>query len=175
MISLKTKDKKRFWAKVNKTNNCWLWKSTSKKRYGEFKLNYKMEKAHRVSWAIKYKNIPNNLFVLHKCDIPKCVNPSHLFLGTQQDNIKDMIKKGRQPSFYNRNKYCSKGHEITDVKRSSGNIIRRCLVCDKIRNDSYREINKEKRSLWHKEYYKKNRLIILARQKKYKLLNKEQS
>lgn len=87
---------KRFWDKVNKTNNCWEWMGgLFNTGYGGFKLDKKMQKAHRVSWELNNGKIPEEVCVLHKCDNRKCVRPNHLFLGTQSDNIKDMISKGR--------------------------------------------------------------------------------
>lgn len=53
------------------------------------------ELAHRVSWELHNGSIPDNMFVLHKCDIGQCVNPDHLFLGTHKDNCQDGLKKGR--------------------------------------------------------------------------------
>jgi hypothetical protein len=90
----------RFWSKVNKTANCWIWigaKSKKSKR-GNFRPGGCAQKisAHRFSWILKNGPIPSGLCILHKCDIPDCVNPDHLFLGTQADNIADMDKKGRR-------------------------------------------------------------------------------
>src|SRR4030043_361681 len=87
---------KRFWNKVNKTDDCWIWTAyCNKKEYGCFKFQDKSELAHRVSWIIHNGPIPNGLHVLHKCDNPPCVRPDHLFLGTDKDNANDRISKGR--------------------------------------------------------------------------------
>lgn len=78
-------------------NNCWLWTGyIGNERYGRFKVKGKMLRAHRFSYQYYKGDIPPGLYVLHKCDIPKCVNPEHLFLGTPYDNMKDMRLKGRE-------------------------------------------------------------------------------
>lgn len=98
----------RFWAKVDKggpvqphmTTPCWEW-TASRNRfgYGEFhKTRGPVEKAHRVSFLWYAGHIPDGLCVLHACDNPPCVNPSHLFVGTKADNAHDRDQKGRQVS-----------------------------------------------------------------------------
>lgn len=105
------KDIKRFWQKVNKDGSipahcpelgqCWEWLAgLNTAGYGQFSQKSKKLSAHRVSYELNYDNIPDDLFVLHKCDNPKCVNPYHLFLGTPKDNTTDMFKKGRNAPIY---------------------------------------------------------------------------
>lgn len=85
----------RFWSKVNKTDTCWLWTGYPLNRYGQFTVDNKTVKAHRFSYITFKGPIPKNVNVCHTCDTALCVNPEHLFLGTQSDNVKDMHKKGR--------------------------------------------------------------------------------
>jgi hypothetical protein len=88
----------RFWAKVRKTDTCWLWTAaTSSGGYGSFGgIDRKIIGAHRFSYQLHYGPIPHDMCVLHSCDTPPCVNPDHLFLGTDADNIRDMMAKGRK-------------------------------------------------------------------------------
>ena len=88
----------RLWKKVIKTDSCWIFNgATNGRRYGIIfnKDTKKPVRVHRISWEIHFGSIPIGMYVCHKCDNPLCVNPKHLFLGTQLDNMRDMIAKGR--------------------------------------------------------------------------------
>jgi hypothetical protein len=89
----------RFWQKVDKSAGCWLWTGNKlPSGYGTFRMRPgSMYYAHRLSWAIHYGPIPIGVYVCHKCDNPSCVRPEHLFLGSNSDNIRDSIRKGRFP------------------------------------------------------------------------------
>jgi hypothetical protein len=86
----------RFEKKYGRGDGCWLWSAAkSTFGYGNFWTGEKYDVAHRVSYELYVGQIPNGMCVLHKCDVPGCVNPAHLFLGTHQDNIIDKVRKGR--------------------------------------------------------------------------------
>lgn len=93
---------------------CWIWTgSVMKNGYGHFQVGksrktHKLAPAHRVSYELNIGSIPEGMCVLHKCDVPACVNPYHLFLGTYKDNAMDMAAKGRQWKQVNKRR----GHEF---------------------------------------------------------------
>ncbi len=86
----------RFFSHVERIpfSGCWIWDSTGK-RYGKFWLNGRTEKAHRAAWLMFRGSISEGQFICHICDVPCCVNPDHLFIGSPKDNTQDMISKGR--------------------------------------------------------------------------------
>jgi len=92
------KDLDRFLNKINikSKTECWVWNGgKSNYGYGHFWYNGKTYGAHRMSYRIHNKNFPKKLFILHSCDNPSCVNPSHLFTGTHIENMRDRERKGR--------------------------------------------------------------------------------
>jgi len=85
-----------FWNKVQKTDTCWEWiGSKNNGGYGKFWFKRKCINSHRFAWLLTYGDIPKGNYVLHHCDNPSCVRPDHLFLGSQRDNMQDMLLKGR--------------------------------------------------------------------------------
>ena len=92
-------------SRVNKTSQqCWEWSgSLTNGGYGQTRYLGKLWRAHRLFYTLLVGPIPSKMMVCHQCDNPKCVNPKHMFLGTNQDNLTDMAQKGRA-----RNRYTGK-------------------------------------------------------------------
>lgn len=88
----------RFWEKVNRRgpNECWPWLACSQKEgYGVISYQGKTQRAHRIAFMLHHGPIPDGMFVCHACDNPSCVNPAHLWLGRNEENVQDMLDKGR--------------------------------------------------------------------------------
>lgn len=88
----------RFWAKINKTEGCWLWTGcVNTTGYGMASWSGRQKNivAHRRVWTMLKGPIPEGMEVCHTCDVPRCCNPDHLFLGTHAENMKDCAAKGR--------------------------------------------------------------------------------
>ena len=145
----------RFWEKVNKdtVSGCWEWTSSGRghRGYGAFFTHFpgegrKCHAAHRFSWSLSNGPIPAGLWVLHKCDNPPCVNPSHLFLGDRKDNMLDCAAKGRVKTVgQSRKTKCANGHEFTDANTKRNRLGHRsCRECSRLWSIKNRQLNGEK-------------------------------
>lgn len=121
-----------FWARVRKTDGCWLWiGATDIDGYGRMSWNGKTTRAHVISYQLHHGAI-GDLFVCHHCDTPACVHPNHLFLGTNRDNLRDRDTKGRHAE--SRKTHCPSDHEYTpDNTRMDKNGKRHCRACERNR------------------------------------------
>jgi len=87
---------KTFWDRYQKIGDCWIWQGSGNPRgYGQVSIKGKLQLVHRIAWILIYGEIPEGLRVCHRCDNRRCINPKHLFLGTDTDNVKDMWQKDR--------------------------------------------------------------------------------
>ncbi len=151
---------------VESRTGCWTWiASLNKKGYGSFHVaNQKSILAHRYSWERKHKkDIPEGMCICHHCDNPTCVNPAHLFLGTQADNQRDSLRKGRRKYVLSRFKgtgevdrnvrptcrqseYCRRGHLLFgDNLYVNPKGYPNCKRC---RNDNRNESRKKTGYYW---------------------------
>ena len=93
-----------FYNRIHKDadTGCWLWTGTLlPSGYGQFRFDKQSARAHRASYELLVGEIPDGLCMCHKCDVRRCCNPEHLFIGTRDDNMKDAASKGRLPSSTN--------------------------------------------------------------------------
>jgi len=114
----------RFWAKVKKTDTCWLWTSSlyGQGRYGKFFVgNKKSIGAHRFSYMLNKGSIPCGLMILHTCDVPSCVNPEHLYAGTSRDNERDAIDRGRIARRETHGMHKLTDEEVREIRKTKRN------------------------------------------------------
>lgn len=122
----------RFWAKVDRRglSECWEWQAAiGPHGYGRLRYDGDNRLAHRLSWSLANgRPAPDDQVVMHTCDNPPCCNPEHLVLGTQVENIEDMVKKGRH---WRANvTHCIHGHEFTPENTAyTKRGHRRCRAC----------------------------------------------
>jgi len=102
--------------KIQFTDDCWLWAaSTFSNGYGQFKYENKNWKAHRLVYTLLVGPIPEDLMLLHRCDVRTCVNPAHLWVGTHQDNMDDCAAKGRRAGEANPNSKLS-ARQVQEIR-----------------------------------------------------------
>ena len=126
----------RFWAKVNKTDSCWLWTGyCNPKGYGRITVNYKPMFTHRWSYENFIGPIPNGLVLDHLCQIKNCVNPEHLEPVTNKTNlIRGEVGK-KNATHHKAKTHCRNGHKYTKENTaywnriSRGVLTRKCLIC----------------------------------------------
>ena len=114
----------RFWAKVDKSGDCWEWTAGLNKGYGRIKINGKTAYAHRLSYVLHHPITidlweHSDICVCHKCDNPKCINPAHMFLGSVADNMNDKMAKGRGNALKGENHRLSKltEHDVREIRK----------------------------------------------------------
>jgi hypothetical protein len=133
---------------------CWLWKGPSKSRFGHGQFRVKFggtRNAHRLSWMFHKGPIPAGQVVCHRCDVPACVNPEHLFIGTQADNMRDMIAKGRK-KYAPKKTHCVNGHAFTPENTfHAPNGTQRCKRCRSDAQLAYKSRNLEEVRTYQRE------------------------
>ena len=147
----------RFWAKVDKTETCWLWiGAQSRTGYGSFGVKRKTHYVHRLAYEWLIGPIPEKLVIDHLCRVRNCVNPDHMEIVSHRENT----LRGVGPAALNSAKtHCKRGHLLDEQNTRMCNylhyVFRKCITCDSDYQRSYRamkvsnRIPTEKREIWN--------------------------
>jgi hypothetical protein len=116
-------------SKINITDSCWIWSGAKNRGYGTAYFEGRQQGVHRIMYQMAYGEIPEAMFICHSCDNPECVNPDHLFAGTQKQNMEDRSNKGRHAN--QKKTHCPMGHEYNEENTyvSGPTQGRKCLQC----------------------------------------------
>ena len=116
----------RFWEKVEKTEDCWLWKGAiQNKGYGQIRVGKKIKYAHRISYELINESIPEGMTIDHLCFVTNCVNPSHLEVVTMIENIKRSRRIKRT--------HCKNGHLLSEDNTYKTNANKNvCIICHRL-------------------------------------------
>ncbi len=112
--------KEDVWKRINikGEDDCWEWKGyVLSNGYGQIRIDYRRYRTHRLVYELTYGPIPEGLLVCHKCNNRKCCNPKHLYVGTQKDNLKQMIEDGRKPIGENSSKAKLNWKQINEIRK----------------------------------------------------------
>ena len=129
-----------FWSHVEKTEDCWLWcGSLLKSGYGQVSMRgfgASTMSAHRAAWLLTNGPILEGGWVLHHCDNPPCVRPSHLYIGNSADNTRDML--ARQRHFQQQKTHCPQGHPYDEANTQRWHGQRICRTCHRAHHAAYK-------------------------------------
>ena len=138
---------------LDEGRGCWLFGAgtTTQFRYQQFWFADKRWQAHRFAWLLWRGEVPDGMFILHSCDVRPCVNPDHLRVGTQADNMQDKLRRGRYRNSHSDKTHCPQGHEYTTENTYRYRKSRICRACHKNYSNAYARRIQRDHSDWKNE------------------------